>query len=109
MDITERGQTAITADRVDRQFGVVVCSAIDYSSGWQRSSLLPLMPNFRSDDFFSRDLHEALTSGPRLRRLVRAAGNIRILLLGLPGRPGTRKATRPVATGTFSYPAFGTN
>ncbi|HXN08373.1 MAG TPA: hypothetical protein VN860_01795 [Candidatus Acidoferrales bacterium] len=67
------------------------------------------MPNFRSDDFFSRDLYEALTSGPRLRRLVRAAGNIRILLLGLPSRPGMRKVTRPVATGTFSYPAFGTN
>jgi hypothetical protein len=67
------------------------------------------MNNFRSDDFFSRDLHEALTSGPRLRRLVRAAGNIRILLLGLPSRPGVRKTTRPVATGTFSYPAFGTN
>jgi hypothetical protein len=67
------------------------------------------MPNFRSDDFFSHDLHGALTSGPRLRRLVRAAGNIRILLFGLPGRPGTRKVTRPVATGTFSYPAFGTN
>jgi hypothetical protein len=66
------------------------------------------MPNFRSDDP-SRDLHEALASGPRLRRLVRAAGNIRILLLGLPGSAGVRRATRPVATGTFSYPAFGSN
>jgi hypothetical protein len=64
------------------------------------------MPNFRSDDPLYRDLHEALASGPRLRRLVRAAGNIRILLFGLPG---TQRATRPVATGTFSYPAFGAN
>jgi hypothetical protein len=67
------------------------------------------MPNFRSDDSFSRDLHEALASGPRLRRLVRAAGNIRILLLALPVHPGGRRLTRPVATGTLSYPAFGSN
>ena len=71
---------------------------------------LPLsMPGFRSDDPYSRVLHEVLSSGPRLRRLVRAAGNIRILLLGLPGRRGIPRSTRPVATGTFSYPAFGSN
>lgn len=71
---------------------------------------LPLpMPGFRSDDPYSRALHETLSSGPRLRRLVRAAGNIRILLFGLPCRPGIARSTRPVATGTFSYPTFGTN
>jgi len=67
------------------------------------------MPNFRSDDSSSRELREALASGPRLRRLVRAAGNIRILLLAAPRRAGVPRATRPVATGTFSYPAFGYN
>ncbi len=71
---------------------------------------LPLsMPGFRSDDPYSRVLDGALSSGPRLRRLVRAAGNIRILLLGQPGRRGIPRSTRPVATGTFSYPAFGSN
>jgi hypothetical protein len=66
------------------------------------------MPGFRSDDPFSRDLHEALLQSPRLRRLVRAAGNIRILLFGSPSRFG-KHSSRPVATGTFSYPSFGAN
>ena len=44
-----------------------------------------------------------------VRRLVRAAGNIRIMLLGLPGRAGARRATRPIATGTFSFPALSAN
>jgi hypothetical protein len=39
---------------------------------------------------------------------VRAAGNIRVLLLGSMGR-AARKPTRPVATGTFAFPAFGSN
>jgi hypothetical protein len=44
-----------------------------------------------------------------LRRLVRAAGNIRIILLGWPGAAGARRATRPIATGTFSFPALSAN
>jgi len=67
------------------------------------------MPGFRSDDPFSRGLHEALLQGPRLRRLVRAAGNIRIRLFGLSSRFGSRTSARPVAIGTFSFPAFGSN
>jgi hypothetical protein len=44
-----------------------------------------------------------------MRHLMRAAGNIRIILLGLPGPAGAKKATRPIATGTFSFPALSTN
>ncbi|HME81821.1 MAG TPA: hypothetical protein VKF82_07065 [Candidatus Eremiobacteraceae bacterium] len=43
------------------------------------------------------------------RRLIRAAGNIRIILLGLPGPAGAKRATRPIATGTFSFPALSQN
>ena len=90
-------------------FGIAVCIIIDYHMRCN-PSLLPPMPAFRSDDSFSRDLHEAFAAGPRLRRLVRAAANIRILLLGTPGRSGAPSGSaRPVATGTFSFPAFGCN
>ena len=44
-----------------------------------------------------------------LRRLVRAAGNIRVILLGMPGPAGARRATRPIATGTFSFPSLSAN
>lgn len=47
--------------------------------------------------------------GSRMRRLVRAAGNIRVLLLGLPGVAGSRRAARPIATGTFAFPALSNN
>ncbi|MBV8164688.1 MAG: hypothetical protein JOZ91_10510 [Candidatus Eremiobacteraeota bacterium] len=67
------------------------------------------MSNFRSDGPTSRTLHEALASVPGVRRLVRAAGNIRIMLLATPGHLGASRTTRPVATGTFSYPAFASN
>jgi hypothetical protein len=40
---------------------------------------------------------------------VRAAGNVRVLLFGPVGRAAARKPTRPVATGTFAFPAFGLN
>jgi hypothetical protein len=43
------------------------------------------------------------------RRLVRAAGNIRIILLGVPGLAGARKPTRPIATGTITFPALSAN
>jgi hypothetical protein len=43
------------------------------------------------------------------RHQVRAAGNIRVLLFGLTGHAAARKPTRPVATGTFAFPAFGSN
>jgi hypothetical protein len=66
------------------------------------------MPAFRFDDQFSRDVRDPLARGAR-RRLVRAAGNIRILLLGLPATRGMISSSRPVATGTFSYPSFGSN
>ena len=52
------------------------------------------------------DFLKALNAG---RHQVRAAGNVRVLLLGLVGRAAGRKPTRPVATGTFSFPAFGAN
>jgi hypothetical protein len=45
----------------------------------------------------------------QFRRLVRAAGNIRIILLGCPGPAGAKKPTRPIATGTFSFPALSAN
>ena len=40
---------------------------------------------------------------------VRAAANVRVLLFGPVGRAAARKPTRPVATGTFAFPAFGLN
>jgi hypothetical protein len=43
------------------------------------------------------------------KRQVRAAGKIRVHLFGLVGNASARKATRPVATGTFAFPAFGPN
>ena len=49
------------------------------------------------------DFLKALNSAGKHQ--VRAAGNIRVLLLGCSGRGG-RKPTRPVATGTFAFPAF---
>ena len=52
------------------------------------------------------DFLKALNAG---KHQVRAAGNVRVLLLGLIGRAAGRKPTRPVATGTFSFPAFGAN
>ena len=58
---------------------------------------------------YSPDLGSSFGGSARLRRLVRAAGNIRVLLLGLPGAAGARKTTRPIATGTLSFPAFGSN
>jgi hypothetical protein len=67
------------------------------------------MRSFPSDDSQEPDTYKALVNGTRLKRLVRAAGNIRILLLGWPVNDGKPKGTRPVATGTFSYPAFGPN
>jgi hypothetical protein len=60
------------------------------------------MPDFSSPS----DFIKALNAG---KHQVRAAGNVRVLLLGLVGRAAARKPTRPVATGTFSFPAFGTN
>jgi len=48
-------------------------------------------------------------SAVNLRRLVRAAGNIRVILLGMPGPAGARRATRPIATGTFSFPSLSAN
>jgi len=50
-----------------------------------------------------------ISGAAHLRRLVRAAGNIRIMLLGWPGPAGARRATRPIATGTFSFPALSAN
>jgi len=40
---------------------------------------------------------------------VRAAGNICVRLFGLVGCAAASKPTRPVATGTFAFPAFGRN
>lgn len=40
---------------------------------------------------------------------VRAAGNIHVRLFGLIGAAAARKPTRPVATGTISFPVFGQN
>jgi hypothetical protein len=40
---------------------------------------------------------------------MRAAGNIRVRLFGHIGCAAGRKATRPVATGTLSFPVFGQN
>ncbi len=60
------------------------------------------IPDFSS----AGDFLKALNAG---KHQVRAAGNVRVLLLGLVGRAAARKPTRPVATGTFSFPAFGTN
>lgn len=51
----------------------------------------------------------AYNAAPELRRLIRAAGNIRVILLGLPGPAGAKRATRPIATGTFSFPALSVN
>jgi hypothetical protein len=95
---------------LDRMFGIAVHAAIDYSR-WAANPLRrhSEMSNFRSDGPTSRALHEALASVPSVRRLMRAAGNIRILLFATPGRPGAGRTTRPVATGTFSYPAFASN
>jgi hypothetical protein len=45
---------------------------------------------------------------PRKYRL-RIVGQCRILLLGYFGAAAARRATRPIATGTFAFPAFGTN
>jgi len=50
---------------------------------------------------------KALNAGAKHQ--VRAAGNIRVLLFGSVGRLAPRKPTRPVATGTFAFPAFGAN
>jgi hypothetical protein len=47
--------------------------------------------------------------GSSARTHVRAAGNIRVHLFGLVGRAAARKPTRPVATGTISFPLFGQN
>jgi hypothetical protein len=47
--------------------------------------------------------------GDPQKHQVRAAGNIRVLLFGWIGNAAARKATRPVATGTFAFPAFGRN
>jgi hypothetical protein len=61
------------------------------------------IPDFTSFPEFLRVLN---ASG---KHQVRAAGNIRVLLFGLVGREAARKPTRPVATGTFAFPAFGSN
>jgi hypothetical protein len=47
-------------------------------------------------------------SWPRKYRL-RIVGQCRILLLGCFGAAAASKATRPIATGTFAFPAFGAN
>jgi hypothetical protein len=57
----------------------------------------------------SADDDRTYAGASELRHLVRAAGNIRIILLGLPGPAGAKKATRPIATGTFSFPALSVN
>jgi len=61
------------------------------------------IPEFSSFPEFLKALN---ASG---RHQVRAASNIRVLLFGLIGRAAGRKPTRPVATGTFAFPAFGSN
>jgi len=45
---------------------------------------------------------------PRKYRL-RIVGQCRILLLGCFGAAAASRATRPIATGTFAFPAFGAN
>jgi len=64
---------------------------------------------FISHDKSNRDFLDALNEQSQLKRLVRAAGNIRILLLGAPSSAAASKPTRPIATGTFSFPVFNTN
>jgi hypothetical protein len=55
-------------------------------------------------------LHDFLKAlGASGKSQVRAAGNIRVRLFGLLGRAAARKPTRPVATGTISFPLFGQN
>src|SRR5215470_416623 len=80
---------------VDRTFGIV----------WRR---YPGVYSWSMSD--PKEQSTGGYSGSReLRHLVRAAGNIRIILLGLPGPRGAKRATRPIATGTFSFPALSTN
>jgi len=50
--------------------------------------------------------HDSYHEGLPSRRHVRAASNIRFVVFGSPGPAGARKPTRPIATGTFSFPAF---
>jgi hypothetical protein len=55
-------------------------------------------------------LHDFLKAlNASAKHQVRAASNIRVLLFGSVGRSAARKPTRPVATGTFAFPAFGKN
>jgi hypothetical protein len=62
---------------------------------------------FFSDFSPRHDFFEAQNA--QAKHQVRAAGNIRVCLFGLMGNASARKATRPVATGTFAFPAFGQN
>jgi hypothetical protein len=60
-----------------------------------------------SDSSSFPDFVKAINASGKHR--MRAAGNIRVLLFGSIGRAAARKPTRPVATGTFAFPAFGSN
>ena len=73
-----------------------------YSRATRAGRAVSVIPDFSS----LGDFLKALNAG---RHQVRAAGNVRVLLFGLVGRAAARKPTRPVATGTFSFPAFGAN
>ncbi|MDQ2818120.1 MAG: hypothetical protein M3T49_07940 [Candidatus Eremiobacteraeota bacterium] len=60
--------------------------------------------DYSPDGFF-----RALEATASVRRRVRATGEIRILLLGAVGAAAARIATRPIATGAFSFPVFNVN
>lgn len=57
-----------------------------------------------SPDGFRRSLQAV----PPLKRQMRATGDVRIILFGAIGA-APRSATRPIATGAFSFPVFKTN